>query len=103
MSELSEVYYEKYKLLAGKSVLSRELQRLKLRYKKLSVRSAEKSSYDVQKKEEYMIKISDVPIKDLIFIDESGANLQMAPRYGRAYKVKEPPLQSLINGVIKSQ
>ena len=27
-----------------------------------------------------------VPLKDLIFLDESGANLQMAPRYGRGYK-----------------
>lgn len=25
-------------------------------------------------------------MKDLIFIDESGANLQMSPRYGRAYR-----------------
>ena len=32
-----------------------------------------------------MIEISKVPIKDLIFIDDSGANLQMCPRYGRAY------------------
>lgn len=29
--------------------------------------------------------IKNTSIKDLIFIDEAGANLQMAPRYGRAY------------------
>lgn len=32
-----------------------------------------------------MSEIKDVRVKDLIFIDESGAHLQMAPRYGRAY------------------
>jgi transposase len=30
----------------------------------------------------------DVPVRNLIFIDESGANLQMAPRYGRGYQGK---------------
>lgn len=30
-----------------------------------------------------MKKIAKVPIKNLIFIDESGANLEMTPRYGR--------------------
>lgn len=33
-----------------------------------------------------MKEIAKVPLKDLIFLDESGANLQMAPRYGRGYK-----------------
>ncbi len=32
-----------------------------------------------------MSAIKDVRVKDLIFIDESGAHLQMSPRYGRAY------------------
>ena len=32
-----------------------------------------------------MSEIKDVPIKNLIFIDEAGANLQMTSRYGRAY------------------
>jgi len=29
--------------------------------------------------------IKDIPVKNLIFLDEAGANLQMCPRYGRAY------------------
>lgn len=29
--------------------------------------------------------INDTRVQDLIFIDESGAHLQMSPRYGRAY------------------
>lgn len=28
--------------------------------------------------------IKDIPVRDLIFLDESGANLRMAPLYGRA-------------------
>lgn len=33
-----------------------------------------------------MKEIAKVPLKDLVFLDESGANLQMAPCYGRGYK-----------------
>ena len=50
LGELSEAYYKKYHLSVGSSVLSRELQKLKLRYKKLSIKSIEKDSDDVQKK-----------------------------------------------------
>ena len=32
-----------------------------------------------------------MPISDLIFLDESGANLQMAPMYGRGYKQARVP------------
>lgn len=38
-----------------------------------------------KKKERYLSELNNVAVKDLIFIDESGVNLQMAPRYGRAY------------------
>ena len=31
-----------------------------------------------------MSEIGHIPLKKLIFIDESGTNLQMTPRYGRA-------------------
>ena len=30
--------------------------------------------------------MSQIPIQDLIFLDESGANLHMSPRYSRGYK-----------------
>lgn len=33
-----------------------------------------------------MNDIAKIPLNDLIFLDESSANLQMAPRYGRSYK-----------------
>jgi transposase len=32
-----------------------------------------------------------VPISDLVFLDESGANLQMSPLYGRGYKQARVP------------
>ena len=33
-----------------------------------------------------MLELNDIPVKNLLFLDEAGANLQMTPRYGRAYK-----------------
>jgi len=50
LSELSAAYYKKNKIIVGRSVLSRTLQKLNLRYKKLSIKSIEKQAVEVQKK-----------------------------------------------------
>lgn len=39
----------------------------------------------LKKRESYWQEIKDIPVKNLIFLDESGATLQIFPRYGRAY------------------
>ena len=50
LSELSAAYYKKRKVIAGRSVISRVLQRLNLRHKKLSVHAVEKQNPEVKKK-----------------------------------------------------
>ena len=50
LKELSEAYYKRHKIRVDKSILSRSLQELNLRYKKLSVKSVEKETLEVQKK-----------------------------------------------------
>ena len=50
LKELSEAYYKCHKIRVDKSILSRSLQELNLRYKKLSVKSVEKETLEVQKK-----------------------------------------------------
>jgi hypothetical protein len=49
LGELSEVYYKKRKIRAGKSILSRACLKLDLRRKKLSSYAAERDRYDVKK------------------------------------------------------
>ena len=50
LKELSKAYYKRHKIRVDKSILSRSLQELNLRYKKLSVKSVEKETLEVQKK-----------------------------------------------------
>lgn len=50
LSELSDLYYKQHKVVVGRSVLSRTLQGFNLRYKKISVKSVEKETNEIQKK-----------------------------------------------------
>ena len=50
LSELSAAYYKRHKVIVSRSVLSRTLQALNLRYKKLSIKSIEKQTDEIQKK-----------------------------------------------------
>ena len=51
--EISHAIYKKNKIVAGRSVISRVLQKLNLRYKKLSISAAEKNTPEVKKRELY--------------------------------------------------
>ena len=84
---MAAIFYKKKKIKAGRSILSRACQKLNLRRKKLSKYASEQEREEIKKKRQtYCKEIAKIPIGDLIFLDESGANLQMAPLYGRAYK-----------------
>ena len=50
LAEISEAYYKRRKVVAGRSVISRVLQKLNLRHKKLSVHAIEKENTAVKKK-----------------------------------------------------
>lgn len=49
LAELSEIFYKKKKIKAGRSILSRACQKLELRYKKLSRYASEQKREDIKK------------------------------------------------------
>ena len=50
LSELSDLYFKRHNITVGTSVLSRAINHLNLRYKKLSIKAAEKEKEVVKKK-----------------------------------------------------
>lgn len=56
LGELSDKIYSHYKVTAGRSVISRALEKLNLRYKKLSLQAIEKNTPEVRKKKNYILK-----------------------------------------------
>lgn len=56
LGELSDKIYKHYKVTAGRSVISRELEKLNLRYKKLSIQAIEKNTPEVIKKKNFILK-----------------------------------------------
>ena len=56
LRELTHIYYKRKGVKAGRSVLSRVLQKLNLRYKKLSIQASEKQTPEVKKKEKIILK-----------------------------------------------
>ena len=50
LSELSEEYLKKHRVLVGRSVMSRALKKLNLRHKKLSISASSKETKEVKKK-----------------------------------------------------
>jgi transposase len=69
--------------------MCRLLQKLELTRKKKTLHANEASSERVQKlRSQYWTTIGEVRLKDLVFLDETGVNLAMTRRYGRAKKGK---------------
>ncbi|MBT7087553.1 transposase [bacterium] len=56
LGELSEIYYKKRKVKAGRSILSRACMRLNLRRKKLSQYAAERERDDIKKNAKNILK-----------------------------------------------
>ncbi len=48
----------------------------------------------LKKKKLYLKQIGSIPFKNLIFLDESGVNLEMRPLYGRAFSQERAVLSS---------
>ena len=74
--------------------MSRALKKLNIRHKKLNISSPSKEKDEVKKTIEYLAKVKQINPEHLIFIDESGANLQMYPLYGRSYGKERAVLSS---------
>lgn len=79
LEELSEAFKKLHGIDAGRSILSRALKKLNLRLKKLSIQASEKNTEEVKKRKKYLNLIKNEPRENLIFLDESVANLQMSP------------------------
>lgn len=84
--ELSEKYYEIHNELVGKAILSRACKKLGLVFKKLSHYAKEQEREDVKKTRRVLSEIFNIPLEKLVFLDESGANLNMSCNYGWGLK-----------------
>jgi transposase len=87
LQQLSVRLTEKTGIKVSIPTMCRLLQRLELTRKKKTLHANEAASERVQKlRSQYWTTIGEVPLKDLVFIDETGVNLAMARRYARAKK-----------------
>ena len=89
LQQLSARLAEKTGIKVSIPTICRLLQRLELTRKKKTLHADEAESERVQKlRSQYWTTIGEVSLKDLVFIDETGANLAMTRRYARAKKGK---------------
>ncbi len=87
LQELSVRLTETTGVKASLATICRVLQRLELTRKKKTLHADEAQSERVQNlRSQYWTTIGEVRLKDLVFIDETGVNLAMTRRYGRAKK-----------------
>lgn len=98
LQELSDRLAEKTGVKASLSTICRVLQRLDLTRKKKTLHADEAQSERVQNlRSQYWKTIGQVRLLDLVFIDETGVNLAMTRRYGRAKKGKRAYSKSPYN------
>ena len=75
LDELCQMLQEKIGVKISRATMGRMTQRLKLTVKKKTLHPNEKETERVQKlRVDFWEKIRDVPVKDLIFLDEAGVN-----------------------------
>ncbi|MGL4620714.1 IS630 family transposase [Chroococcidiopsis sp.] len=87
LQQLSVQLTEKIGIEVSIPTICRLLQRLELTRKKKTLHAHEAVSERVQRwRSQYWTTIGEVPLKDLVFIDETGVNLAMTRRYARAKK-----------------
>jgi len=88
LAEYCDLVAEQEKVTVSRSTMGRIAQTLGLARKK-TLYASERGTERVQKlRVEYWHTIGEVKLKDLVFIDETGVNLAMTRRYGRAEKGK---------------
>lgn len=76
LGELCQALNAREGVLVSKSTMCRVIKQLNLTKKKKSLHPTEKESERVQLlRRDYWKEVRDVPVQDLIFIDESGVNL----------------------------
>ena len=89
LQQLCTCLEEKTGLKVSIPTMCRVLQKLELTRKKKTLHADEAQTERVQQlRREYWTTIEEVKLSDLVFIDETGVNLAMTRRYGRAKKGK---------------
>ena len=87
LQALCERYQQEVGVSMGVSSMARALKRMGMSFKKKSVYDSRKYSEEHQeKKRVYLTEIAQIEQDRLIFIDETGANLDLTPPYGRSPK-----------------
>ncbi|MBD1922609.1 IS630 family transposase [Microcoleus sp. FACHB-831] len=87
LQELCLMLEEKTGISISRATMGRMSQRLKLTVKKKTLHPSEKDTERVQKlRQDFWSKIRDVPVEDLIFLDEAGVNLAFVRLYARALR-----------------
>lgn len=89
LDELCKKYEQQFQIKIGKSSIDRALKRAEITVKKKSTYDPAKYTEKNQRLTvEYNRQIKTIPVKDIIFIDEMGVNLNQTLDYGRAPKGK---------------
>ncbi len=85
LAELASLLKEKRGISISLGALCKTLKRLRQPRKKKSLHASERDTEENEREREAFRKtIADVPVKDLVFVDESGVNIAMTRRYARA-------------------
>lgn len=83
--ELRQEWQRRTNIPLSRSAMVRALQRAGLSVKRTSFRASEQFRPDVmRRREEFFAEVSEIDPEHLIFLDESGSNIAMAPLYARA-------------------
>jgi len=87
LKELCQRFFEKTGVSVSQSVMCNALKKLGLTVKKKTFRAAEQDRDDVKKaRESFQKEMPLLPAQSLVFIDESGAALNMARSHARSPK-----------------
>jgi transposase len=85
LAELSDLFFERTKIRVSGSTIARKLKRLRISRKKKTFHATERDTPEVQKeREEFQRDMVNLPVEELIVVDEAGVNIGMARTYGRS-------------------
>ena len=89
LEELCELLKDQTGIEVSRATMGRKASKIGLYIQKKTLHAAEKEKEEVQQKRvDFWLKIRDIRVEDLIFIDESGVNLALLRLYARALKGK---------------
>ena len=89
LEELCELLEQQTGIEVSRATMGRKASKIRLYIQKKTLYAAEKEKEFLQhKRVDFWLKIREIKVEDLIFIDESGVNLALLRLYARALKGK---------------